>query len=82
MAFIWIGQVKFCWWASFCVVSTIFFKKIKRTRGCDIGLSATSSDEISCGSSIQKFDRANSKKEMKIDSSAKISTDFLNENDA
>ena len=48
---------------------------------CDIGLSATSSDEISCGSSTQKFDRAYSKKDMKIDSSEEISTDFLNEND-
>ena len=41
----------------------------------------TSSDEISCGSSIQKFDQAYSKKEMKIDSSEEISTDFVNEND-
>ena len=61
--------------------NNIFFKKIKRTRSCDIGLSATSSDEISCGSSTQKFDEANSKKEMKIDSSEEISTDLLNEND-
>ena len=56
-------------------------KKKKRTRSCDIGLSATSSDEISCGSSNRKFDRANSKKEMKIDRSEEISTDLLNEND-
>ena len=54
-------------------LNNFFFKKIKRTRGCDIVLSATSSDEISCGSS--------SKKEMKIDSSEEISTDLLNEND-
>ena len=58
-----------------------FLKKIKRTRSCDIGLIATSSDQISCGSSTQKFDRAYSKKEMKINSSEEISTDLLNEND-
>ena len=58
-----------------------FFRKIKKTRGCDIGLSATSSDEISCGSFTQKFDRAYSTREMKIDSSEEISTDFLHEND-
>ena len=52
-----------------------FLKKIKRTRSCDIGLIATSSDQISCGSSTQKFDRAYSKKEMKIDSS-EISKNF------
>ena len=56
-------------------------KKKKRTRSCDIGLSATSSDEILCGSSTQKPDRANSKKEMKVDSTEEISTDLLNEND-
>ena len=55
--------------------------KIKRRRSCDISLSTTSSDEISCGSSTQKFDGSNSKKEMKIDSSEEISTDLLNEND-
>ena len=58
-----------------------FFKKIKRTRGCDIALSATSSDDIFCGSSTEKLDRAYSKKEMKIDSSGEISSDLLNEND-
>ena len=64
-----------------CSLNNVFFKKIKRTRSCDIGLSATSSDEISCGSSTQNFDGANSKKEMKIDSSEEISTDLLNGND-
>ena len=49
-----------------------FLRKIKRTRSCDIGLCATSSDEISCGSCTQKFNGANSKKEMKIDSSEGI----------
>ena len=55
--------------------------KIKRRRSCDISLSTTSSDEISCGSSAQKFDGANSKKEMKIDSSEEIPTELLTEND-
>ena len=50
--------------------------KIKRRRSCDISLSTTSSDEISCGSSTQKFDGANSKKEMKIDSSEEIPTEL------
>ena len=55
--------------------------KIKRRRSCDISLSTTSSDEISCGSSTQKFDGANSKKEMKIGSSEEIPTELLTEND-
>ena len=42
-------------------------------------MSAATSDEISCGSSIQKFDGANAKKEKHIDSSEEI--DLLNEND-
>ena len=58
----------------------IFFKKIKRRRSCDIDLSTTSSDEISYGSSTQKFNGANFKKEKHIDSSDEISTDLLNEN--
>ena len=62
-------------------LNNFFFKKIKKTRGCDISLSVTSSDEISCGSSTRKLDGANSKKEMKIDSSEEISTNLLNEND-
>ena len=61
-------------------LNRFFFRKTKKTRGCDIGLSATSSDEISCGSFTQKFDRAYSTREMKIDSSEEISTDFLHEN--
>ena len=39
-------------------------------------------DEISRGSSTQKFDGANSKKEKQIDSFEDISTDLLNENNA
>ena len=45
---------------------------------CDICLSATT-DEISCSSSTQKFNGANSKKEKHIDSSEEISTDLFNE---
>lgn len=55
-----------------------FFQKIKITRTCDIGLSATTPDEIS---SIQKFNGGNSKKEKHIASSEKISTNSLHEND-
>ena len=58
-----------------------FFKKIKKTRSCDIALSATTSDEISCSSSTQKFNGANSKKEKHKVGSDEISTDLLNEND-
>ena len=43
-------------------------------------LSSTTSDEICCGSSTQKFDGANSKKEKYIDSSEEISTDLYIEN--
>ena len=43
--------------------------------------SATTSDEMSCGSSTQKFSGVNSKKEKHIDSLDEISTDLLNEND-
>ena len=58
-----------------------FFKKIKTTRSYGTGLSTTTSDEISCGSSTQKFSRANSKKEKHIDSSDETLIDLLNEND-
>ena len=58
-----------------------FFKKIKRTRSCDIDEKSTTSDETSSGSSTRKFHGANSKKEKHIDSSEEISTDSLNEND-
>ena len=47
-----------------------------------IGLSITTLDETSCGSSTPKFDEANSKKEMNLDSSEEIPTDLLNENHA
>ena len=48
---------------------------------CDIGLSATTSVEISCGSSTQKFHGANSKMEKHIDSSEEFLTDLLTESD-
>ena len=53
----------------------------KRTRSCDVGLSVTSSDDISFGSSTLKVDGGSSKKEMKIANLEETSTDFLNEND-
>ena len=55
-----------------------FFQKIKITR---TSLSATTPDEIFCGSSIQKLNGGNSKKEKHIASSEKISTNSLHEND-
>ena len=47
---------------------------------CDIGQSATTSDEISSSSSVQNFNGANSKKEKHIKSLDKISSDLLDDN--
>lgn len=47
---------------------------------CDIGQSATTSDEISSSSSIQNFNGANSRKEKHIKGLDKISSDLLDDN--
>ena len=47
---------------------------------CDIGQSATTSDEISSSASIQNFNGANSKKEKHIKSLDEISTDLWDDN--
>lgn len=58
-----------------------FLRNVKYKENCDINLDGASSDRISFNSSIQKYNKVDSKTEKCVDGSEQISNDSLNQSD-
>ena len=58
-----------------------FLRNVKYKENCDINLDGASSDRISFNSSIQKYNKVDSKTEKCADGSEQISNDSLNQSD-